>query len=61
MVVPMSQFSPRNLTILAVVAVVSFGLLYWPLNSTLAYAIGWTAVLTVVALVAMYFKSRRSS
>jgi hypothetical protein len=60
-VTPMQNIDTRSLAILAVSSFVAFSLMYWALDSTLGYSIGITAVYTVIALVAMYFKSRSSS
>jgi hypothetical protein len=60
-VTPMQSFDPRTLAILAVSALVAFGLLYWVFGTTLGYAIGVTVAYAVIALVATYFKSRSSS
>ena len=57
----MQNLDTRKLAILAVSSLVAFSLMYWVFDSTLGYAIGITVVYTIIALVAMYFKSRSSS
>jgi uncharacterized membrane protein YqjE len=51
----------NELVILAVSSVVAVVLLYFVFNYTLVAAIGWTALFAVIGLVAMYYKSKRSS
>ena len=57
----MQNLDTRKLAILAVSSLVAFSLMYWVFDSTLGYAIGITVVYTIIALVAMYFRSRSSS
>jgi hypothetical protein len=57
----MTEFTARNLAVLAGSAVVAFGLLYWIGDVGLAQALGSTALFTVIALVIMYFKGRSSA
>ncbi len=56
----MSDFTVRNLALLAGTAVVAFSLLYWLGDVGLAMALGSTALYTVIALAVMYFKGRSS-
>ena len=56
----MTEFTARNLALLAGFAFISFSLLYWVGNVGLALAIGSTALFVVIALVRMYFKGRKS-
>ncbi len=56
----MTEFTGRNLALLAGSAVVAFGLLYWVGDVGIALALGSTALYTVVALVVMYFKGQRA-
>ena len=60
-VTPIQNLDTRKLAILAVSSLVAFSLMYWVFDSTLGYAIGITVVYTIIALVAMYFRSRSSS
>jgi hypothetical protein len=55
------MFKTNELVILAVSAVVAFALLYWGLDWSLAGALGITVAYTVLAFLARYYKSKRSS
>jgi len=56
----MSEFTVRNLALLAGFAFIAFSLLYTVGDVGLALAVGSTALFVVIALVSMYFKGRRS-
>ena len=60
MLPPMDMFKTRDLVILGVTSVVAIVLLYL-MGQSWAYAIGVTALFAAIALVAMYFKGKRSS
>ena len=51
----------REITILLLVAVASFVLLYWVFDLSLGAAIAYEAALVALALVIMYFKNRQAS
>ena len=57
----MQNSNTRKLAILAVSSLVAFSLMDWVFDSTLGYAIGITVVYTIIALLAVYFRSRSSS
>jgi hypothetical protein len=57
----MQNSDTRKLAILALSSLVAFSLMYWVLNFTLGLVIGITVVYAIIALAAMYFKSRSSS
>ncbi len=56
----MTEFTVRNLALLAGSAFIAFMLLYTVGDVGLALAVGSTALFVVIALVSMYFKGRRS-
>jgi hypothetical protein len=56
----MTEFTSRNISILVGSALIAFGLLYWALDVDLAFAIGITAVYTIIAAGSMYVKGRNS-
>jgi hypothetical protein len=55
-----TEFTVRNLALLAGFAFIGFSLLYTVGDVGLALAVGSTALFVVIALVSMYFKGRRS-
>jgi hypothetical protein len=56
----MKHYSARDFAILAVSAIVAFSVTYWVLDVELAVAVAWVVGYTIVALVAMYLKSKGS-
>ena len=54
-------FEANDLVILTVSAVAAFAMLYWWLDWSLVSALGITVAYSVFALLAMYYKSKRSS
>jgi len=56
----MDVFKTRDIAILALVSVVAIVMLYM-MGYSWVYAIGWTALLAAIALIAMYFKGKRTS
>jgi hypothetical protein len=55
------MFKTNKLVILGVSAVAAFSLLYWLFDWSVVNALVITVAYTVLALVAMYYKSKRSS
>jgi hypothetical protein len=55
------MFKTNELVILAVSTVAAFALLYWAFDYSVLTALLWTLGYSVLALVAMYYKSKRSS
>jgi hypothetical protein len=55
------MFKTNELVILAVSAVAAFALLYWWFDWSVVNALVITVAYSVLALVAMYYKSKRSS
>ena len=55
------MFKTNDLVILTVSAVAAFAMLYWWLDWSLVSALGITVAYSVFALLAMYYKSKRSS
>ena len=57
----MKTYGVREFTILLLVAVASFILLYWVFDFSLGAAIAYEAALVALALVIMYFKNKQAS
>jgi membrane protein implicated in regulation of membrane protease activity len=55
------MFKTNDLVILGVSAVAAFALLYWLFDWSVAGALVITVAYSVLALLAMYYKSKRSS
>ena len=55
------MFKTSELLILAVSAVTAFALLFWLFDAGLVYSLVLTLAYSALALVGMYFRSRRSS
>jgi len=60
-IAPMKTYGVREITILLLVAVASFILLYWVFDYSLGTAIAYEVALVALALVIMYFKNKRAS
>ena len=57
----MKTYGTREITILLLVAVASFVLLYWVFDMSLGMAIAYEVALVALALLVMYFKNKRAS
>jgi hypothetical protein len=55
------MFKTNDLVILGVSAVAAFALLYWLFDWSVAGALLITVAYTVIALLGMYYKGKRSS
>jgi hypothetical protein len=55
------MFDTSKLAVLAVSAIAAFAMLYWWLDWSLVSALGITVAYSLLALLAMYYRSKRSS